>query len=357
MIALTDRDVITLVKYAYMDLSSETDYDGYNAQARELCDAKTTIGDTDKYFISQGKTVRRPMGRVRFNFPKVISDIRLNTHINSLRLIAHRNDNVKPGHLDGDGVVMYALLSQGGSDVLFLARGSEGGMFTFADDWAKKIVQGDWTDALRSEDWRDNFAMAFGTSRAFAPASEFAEDVMSRYPGRTYTAYGHSKGGGVAMYLAARYGFGGAGVDGVGLPVETFLESPDRKDRLERSGFVNKSAENDIVSELLIHYERRERLKMNRRFPDENGVMISPFGAAGFANAHYPDAIALNVAGMGEPAPGESAMPKIVSVINKALMLTITYEKMPRENKDEAHAVVDGFVDKTIGVVEKLARV
>ena len=95
---------------------------------------------------------------------------------------------------------------------------------------------------------------------------------------------------------------------------------------------------------------------MNRRFMNENGLMVSPFGPRGFANAHYPDALALDPSGMCYPGTDECPLPSIVGVINKALMLSVTYEKLSAEQKAANAALVESVVSKAAKVIDRLSE-
>ncbi len=370
MQGLTDLDILQLVKYSYMDLSNKDDYNGYVSDKNILINNKTRIGDTAVFFergmlnrsqthgMAKGQDLaRKKKVRVRFNFEKVIEEVRRNENLKNLILIGHENDNVMTGNEKGTGLVVFAFKNYATNEIYFVCRGSEGEMFDFVGDWVDKIKQRKWTEIFKSEDWRDNFNMIFGSSSNFAPLVSFVKDIKAKYgDSKTkYSAFGHSKGGGLAIYLASYFdNMGGASIDGIGLPMEVALENRNYKARLQAANFSNKVAENDIVGRLLVHYEKVETLKMNRRFEDENGVLVNPFDFEGFVWSHYPDAIFINELLMGVVSNAKHIMPTIMDVINKFIMLGVRHEELPKLEKATHKDFITAMEEKCITFLDGL---
>lgn len=368
MRGIRDADIFQLVKYSYMDLSAKKDYKGYALDVDSLIRNKTKIGDTDIFLGMQNGydkpwslELLQPQGddHIRFNFKKNLEEIRENSNLNKLILIGHINDDKKEGNENGTGLVAYALQNIEDNEIYFLCRGSEGGIFSFVPDWVEKIKKKKWAEIFKAEDWRDNFNMIFHDSTNFKPLKSFAEGIIKEYGSNNskYSVFGHSKGGGLAIYLAALFeGMDGTAVDGVGLPINTFLENVNFIAALRQSNIRNIIAENDIVGKMLVHFEKRVYVKMHSTFNNEKGETVNPNEVYAFALSHYPDAIFFDENGMVITTKKKRFLPLVIGIINNLLMIMILFDKLSEGEKLECNETVESLKDKSIKVLDSLCE-
>jgi hypothetical protein len=287
-----------------------------------------------------------------------LADIRANAQLNSLVLIGHINDDRMSGNENGTGLVAYAFKKMETNEICFLCRGSEGGIFSFVPDWVEKIEQKKWTEIFQAEDWQDNFNMIYKDSTNFEPLKQFAQSIIADY-GDTetgYSVYGHSKGGGLAIYLAALFeNMGGAAVDGVGLPVSTYMENKSFIPMLRQSNLRNIIAENDIVGKMLVHFEKRVYVKMPETFQNELGVAVNPNDTYAFNWAHYPQAIFLDETGSTMPSKKKRFLPSVVGIINNVLMIKILYNRLSDNEKSESLDLMESLQQKSIQMLDALS--
>jgi hypothetical protein len=358
-----------------MDLSDKKNYVEYTSETNLLIENKIAIGNTDMYlrkgeqaqrygFLFQAEnqyTVDEDVLRqdhARFDFKKNLDEIRENEYLNNLIIIGHINDDRKPGNENGTGLVAYAFQKEETNEICFLCRGSEGGIFSFVPDWVEKIEKRKWTEIFKSEDWQDNFNMIFQDSTNFEPLKNFALGIISEYGDSDthYSVYGHSKGGGLAIYLAALFeNMEGAAVDGVGLPVSTYMENVNFIAALRKSKLRNIIADNDIVGKMLIHYEKRVFVRMYPIFANERGGEVNPNEPYAFTWAHYPDAILTDENGMVVISNKKRFLPSIVGIINNVLMMMVLYEKLSEAEKTESKAIMDSIKEKSIKLLDLIS--
>jgi hypothetical protein len=308
------------------------------------------IGGTDLFLTGAQESV--------FNFKKTLEDIRSTASLKTLVLIGHVNDDRMPGNENGTGLVAYAFKKTETNEICFLCRGSEGGVFSFVPDWVEKIKQHKWAEIFQAEDWRDNFNMIYQDSTNFEPLKQFTQSIMAAYGNAdtAYSVYGHSKGGGLAIYLAALFGgMDGAAVDGVGLPVVTYMENARFIGSLRQSGLRNIIAENDIVGRMLVHYEKQVSVKMTKNFVSEHGETVHPDDTYAFQWAHYPDAIFTDDAGAVVPSKKKRFLPTVIGIINNVLMMKILYDKLSENECHENAGLWEKLQEKSILLLDALS--
>ncbi|MDP4144758.1 MAG: DUF2974 domain-containing protein [Bacillota bacterium] len=270
-IKLTDKQFLMLSQFAYLDFTTEEDFE-INFKGKTLAEtADILIKDVGKVFRDSG-------GLDDSEFKQLLKDILYgdaeadtnndgstkylgnNGELRSLELLAFAYKDTS------DGFVAYAFKDKDSEDTLFAFRGSES---------HPEVGSG-------AVDWIDNI-IGYGivnTSFQYEDVKNFVSTHKSS--GQTYVT-GHSKGGANAAYACAAVdGVTGIAFDGPGIGQTLTIE--DAK-RLEKSGLINCIAQNDIVGPLLFH---PEHMKFCLQWKDFIGD--GKLDGTGIADGHYTQA-------------------------------------------------------------------
>lgn len=346
---LTDLDIIKLIKLSYMDLSSQTVHEEYVKETNRIIEERRKISELAVPIKDRGWIQTD-------GFLENQREIMAGERLKDLAMIGHINDNTGEGNPHGTGLVAYALLNEEMNEIYFLCRGSEGGLFNFAPNWMDMLFKRQYINILKSEDWRDNFYMIFEDSKAFTPLMVFVDDIIKKRNdvNTAYYAYGHSKGGGQALFLSANYGFSGKAIDGVGLSPVTLYEKPCYKYNIKESGFTNLVAENDIVGLMLLHPEKMVKAKMVKAFSTEEGKTVNPYELDGFTWAHYPQALYTGTTEMAVKGESICLIPIVVAIINKFFMLKLSFDGMCDGDKKENLCVLEEAENNCIKAIQIL---
>ena len=247
-INIKDQEAWVLSRIAYMDLKSTA------TEVLKKYKGKTLKEIATELYVPVNSTTNKPIGPLN-NFGEwgALSNTEQNEmlgdiikgkypHLSNLVLQDFTNQN------DSNGLVAYAFCDKNNpQNKIFAFRGTEGSQLT--------------ASGLRStigfvlKDYIDNYYT--GTKRVslqFDPAKDFVDKNM--VDGTEIFVTGHSKGGGIASYIAStRAGVQGKAFDGPG--VGQCLTLAQKATLSNNTSFVNYVHQYDRVGALAFHPEAR----------------------------------------------------------------------------------------------------